>query len=265
MLSFIPVEKVYQYEHSSSYKVSDATREKLLDEIDEDEFFCTPLPGRLLLNRFDDFFREKSIDLCKEEDVALLISEFDCQCAQSRNIIQTLIDFAHLQPRLPDISEKETSISSSGIPLDPKMSREEIIALLDSLRTRNPTVDLAFYAFRDMSRVAWEPFLKAALERNPVSILGSASMTEHQLLSFLREMPDQSIYDGCRLAQPDEVWNFQRGDGWEKAICLANICRARHPGESFSLEGTSRQAVFHNTSGSIAFDTQKSFLKKIDF
>lgn len=262
---FIPVETVYHYEHSSSYKVSDATRQKLLDEIDEDEFFCAPLPGRLLLNRFDDFFREKSIDLSQEEDVALLISEFDCQCTQSRNIIQTLIDFARLQPRLPDMGQKEGMLPVHGIDLDAKMDRQEIISFLDSIRSRNRTVDLAFYAFRDMSRCAWEPFLKAALERNPVSVQGSASMTEDRLISFLREMPDQSIYDGTRLAQPDEVWNFGRGDGWEKAICLANIWQARHPGESFSLEGTGSHASFHHPSGSVDFPSQKAFQKKFSY
>ncbi len=35
-------------------------------------------------------------------------------------------------------------------------------------------------------------------------------------------MPDQSIYDDQRLALPDEVWNFRRGDGIEKALLLAD-------------------------------------------
>ena len=39
----IAAEKVYHYEHGSPYKVSDATREKLLAEIDEDEFFAAPI------------------------------------------------------------------------------------------------------------------------------------------------------------------------------------------------------------------------------
>ena len=36
-------------------------------------------------------------------------------------------------------------------------------------------------------------------------------------------MPDESIYDGKRLALPDEVWNFRRGDGIEKALLLADF------------------------------------------
>lgn len=42
----------------------------------------------------------------------------------------------------------------------------------------------------------------------------------------------ESIYDGARLAQPDEVWNYQTGDGLEKAILLANVWRARHSSKS---------------------------------
>jgi hypothetical protein len=54
-----------------------------------------------------------------------------------------------------------------------------------------------------------------------------------------------SIYDGTRLAQPDEVWNYKTGDGIEKAILLANIWLARrslseggkkrHPEEEIEL------------------------------
>jgi hypothetical protein len=38
------------------------------------------------------------------------------------------------------------------------------------------------------------------------------------------------------MAQPDEVWNFDRGDGLEKAICLANVIRARRPDDELSLD-----------------------------
>jgi hypothetical protein len=38
------------------------------------------------------------------------------------------------------------------------------------------------------------------------------------------------------MAQPDEVWNFQRGDGLEKAICLANVVRAREPEAIIKIE-----------------------------
>jgi len=44
-------------------------------------------------------------------------------------------------------------------------------------------------------------------------------------------LPDTSIYDeDTRLAQPDEVWNFGRGDGFEKALLVANVARSRGAG-----------------------------------
>jgi hypothetical protein len=67
--------------------------------------------------------------------------------------------------------------------------------------------------------------VKAAIERNPVCL---EAMTDKPLLEvyeIIRHLPDHSIYDGKRLAMPDEVWNFRRGDGIEKAFLLANyIC-----------------------------------------
>jgi hypothetical protein len=45
----------------------------------------------------------------------------------------------------------------------------------------------------------------------------------------------ESIYDGPRLAQPDEVWNYKTGDGLEKAILLANVWKRRHPEDKIEL------------------------------
>jgi len=45
----------------------------------------------------------------------------------------------------------------------------------------------------------------------------------------------ESIYDGPRLAQPDEVWNFQTGDGLEKAILLVNVWKSRYPDDQVEL------------------------------
>ena len=42
-------------------------------------------------------------------------------------------------------------------------------------------------------------------------------------------MVNESVYDGKRLAQPDEVANFRRADGVEKAFTLANIIRNNAP------------------------------------
>ena len=53
----------------------------------------------------------------------------------------------------------------------------------------------------------WIPFLKAAIERNPVSIEMTEKMSVQEVYEWLEQMSNNSIYDNQRLAQPDEVAN----------------------------------------------------------
>ena len=67
----------------------------------------------------------------------------------------------------------------------------------------------------------------------------SQILTERILQKFthiLKEMPDESIYDGKRLALPDEVWNFKRGDGIEKALLLADFLIHKNNSSTVSIE-----------------------------
>jgi hypothetical protein len=232
---YIEAEKVYHYEHNYKFKASDNTRQQLLDEIDEDEFYTTPVPNRIILDELEDFFKANPVSIEKPCDLARLKKYLQHTCFSVEEVIGDLIAFCRIEPRLPD-TEKEW-LPPSTIDLTPDMSREAIIERLESLRTTNPVADLAFSAYRDMRRAPWKPFLKAALERSPVSIAGAASLDMDQTAGKLLQMPDESIYDGTRLAQPDEVWNFGRGDGLEKALCLLNIWRAREPQGAIAIDG----------------------------
>lgn len=231
---WIPAEKVYSYEHSSPFKVSDRTREKLLDEIEADEFFPEPLEGRIPLNRFEEFFRQNRIDLDREEDVRKLVAEFTCVNLRAPDIVRDLIAFVRLEPRFPRTPER--FVSEPVIELRPEMSREEILDYLESLRRTSRVADLAFYAYRDLARCDWAPFIKAAMERSPVSIERTRAMDDEALIGYVGGLPNESIYDGTRVAQPDEVINFGRGDGLEKAFCLANVWKARHPEAALVIE-----------------------------
>jgi len=73
----------------------------------------------------------------------------------------------------------------------------------------------------------------------------------------LREMPNESIYDSTRAAQPDEVWNSRRGDGLEKAVTLAAILHARQPDEPFTLTAAGETAALSFAGQAYAFPTQK--------
>ena len=232
---YIPAETVYHYEQSSSFKVNDATRARLLSEIDADEFCAAPLEGRLILNRFEEFFRQQQIDLAKLEDRQRLEQALSCQCTRAHAVIEELTAFTKLQPRLPDMDETKTFTPSPAIELTPDLSRDELIRRLQALRAVLPTVDLAFYAYRDLAQIDWTPFFKAALERSPVAFHGAEGLDDDALVRHLSDLPNESIYDGTRIAQPDEVWNFGRGDGFERAVCLASVWKARHPNTPVTL------------------------------
>ena len=252
---YIAAEKVYAYEHSSSFKVSDNTRDKLLEEIDEDEFFTEPLDHRIPLNKFENFFRERHINMDKKEDLKLLMKEFNCYNARACDIIKDIVRFTRLEPKLP-LTDK-TFVATEPIEISTEMSREQILSYLESIRARHPTADLAFYAFRDLSRTDWAPFVKAAMERNPVSVKGTADWNNERVVEHLAGLPNESIYDGARLAQPDEVWNYKRGDGIERAICLANIWKARHPEEKISIQSTGHEVTVRLARLTVCWPTDK--------
>ena len=61
--------------------------------------------------------------------------------------------------------------------------------------------------------------------------------------SRAKSLPDESIYGpGPRCAQPDEIWNAQRGDGLEKALLLATLLHSRQPSEELTVETDGRTA-----------------------
>ena len=238
---YIELEKVFTYENTSSYRASDDTRDKLLEEIDTYEFYCSPIEGRIVLNNFEDFFRQNpTMDLNKPEDLAQLLDAFSCTNARARNVGKLLVDFCRIEPRLP---ERKRFVKTEPIHLEADWDRDQIITALEGMRATHPIVDLAFYATRDLTRSDWPPFLKAALERNPVVVEALRRNSEDEAVRILLSLPHESIYGPNRLAQPDEVWNFQRGDGLETAIAIANVLKTRIPDRPVHLEITPDQVT----------------------
>lgn len=234
---WIAAEKVYSYEHGSAFKVSDNTREKLLNDIDAYDFHSQPIEGRIDLSHFEAFFkRHPRVDLDQQQIQQQLVAEFSCKHENACNLIEKLQAFIQIKPRLPDCDGPKEQVSIPPIVLTADMEREQIIETLEGLRGANPMVDLGFYALRDMRRCDWAPFVRAAMQRNPVAVAATKDVDDLALIDQLQTMANESIYSASRLAQPDEVWNFQRGDGVERAICLANIWRSRYPQADISLD-----------------------------
>jgi len=254
---WIPAEQAYAFENSCSYKVSDKTRKKLLNEIEEDEFFAEPLTDRIPLNKFDHFFHHQHIDLDKEADRLTLGREFNCYHSGACDIIDELRAFCRLHPHWPDDGKKKTFTPGPRIELAAGLPREEIISILEAQRMENSVADLAFYAARDLARVDPRPFLKAAIERSPVCIDAARTLDDQMVAACLREMPNESTYDETRLAQPDEVWNCRRGDGFEKATTLAAVLHSRNPEAPFTLCASGETATLEFAGQTFTFPTKK--------
>ncbi|MFA5366914.1 MAG: hypothetical protein WC333_03455, partial [Dehalococcoidia bacterium] len=234
---YIEAEKAFAYEYDSPYMLSNKTRSKLLSQIDSEEFQKTPLPRRIILNDLEDWVRKNDVDLKNHDDLERLKKQFASDCFESQVAIEKLARFCAVEPRLPDAKSKKFISNLEPLDIDSHMSREEIISRMEDIRAKNDTVDLAFYAYRDLSRTDTQPFILAATQRNPVSIEGTKELDTDAVIRRLNEMPDESIYgEPGRIAQPDEVWNYGRGDGVEKAFLLANIIHNRRPGDGITIQ-----------------------------
>jgi hypothetical protein len=236
-------------------RIGDSSRGKLLHDIDEDEFYPSPLQGRILLDEIETFLRTRSFSLDSEQDRAELRQHLSCSCFNAEEVLADLLKFCTLELKLP--SEQKIGKPGPCVRIPPDSTREEIIELLESERDSNPVVDLAFQAYRDMKRAPWKPFLKAAIERNPVSIHAFEAAELGAVAEQLAQMENVSIYDGTRMAQPDEVWNFQRGDGLEKALCLMNIARQRFPQDTAQLSGDEHNVCVRVRARDYRFETTK--------
>jgi hypothetical protein len=259
---YIEAEKVYSYEHNSAFKASDNTRSQLLHEIDEDEFYPQPIDNRLALDEVESFFRTNKVSLDKVSSVQDLARRLHHGCYNIETVMNDLIRFCRLTPNLPKPDKRW--VPTRAIELDPAWPREQVVEYLDSIRSTSDTADLAFMAFRDMRRSPWKPFLKAALQRNPVSIAGAAGIDIDGMAQKLIAMPDQSIYDTTRMAQPDEVWNYGRGDGLEKAICLLNIIRNRLPQERCGIKGDGKKVVVSDEKKEYEFTSTKDLILPVE-
>ncbi|MCX6287730.1 MAG: hypothetical protein NTY96_11505 [Bacteroidetes bacterium] len=235
---FIKLERAFGYEHGSKNRLGDKTGRKLLCEMDEEEMNLTAYPTRLIVTFDDGIFNTRPY-----QDFLNALLEKYPSLKDNHEFTIDLKKFVHLVPQLP--SDNKTYIQgrhllapivhSSGVlvsaspnTISPSSSREEIINLISSMRDNNPTADLAFYAGRFMDSCDWKPFLKAVFERSPVSVAHFKEQSLDEIYAELKSWPDESIYEGNRLALPDEVVNYKRGDGIEKAVTMMNSIKSRH-------------------------------------
>ncbi len=253
---YIAAEVVYNYEHSSQSRVGSESHKALLSEIDMDEYYAEPLEKRIVLNELEKFLKKTKATKDHHKMIDDLKEQLHHCCYDVDDVLEQLIQFSSMDPRLPEIKEK-TIVEDTPIELDPEMSREEVIEYLKSMRTKNSVVDLAFMALRDMNESPWLPFLKAAFERNPAIVEGLTSKSVDEAYAILSEMPSESIYPEARFAQPDEVWNFGRGEGLEKAISFMVFVRGSHSNVTLTITFDDNSCTVLCDSKPYLFDRSK--------
>ncbi len=258
---FLKAEALFHYEHGSDFKIADKTHEKLLAEVSDEDFVGYELPGRIRCDNLEKFIEKQKIDVRSSDSRAALKNFIEPVVPDSQELVDKLADFVHTEAKLPTLDKN--FMASEPIQVTVEQKREQIIDYLRELRKSNATADLAFYAYRDMQSCDWTPFVKAAIERNPVSSQRTETMSIEEIYTQLEKMENASIYDGKRLAQPDEVANYKTGDGLEKAFLLANVVRQRNTEQDIKITVDDNNVIL-KCQREYQFASGKGFQKQID-
>jgi hypothetical protein len=258
---YISLEKMFEYEHTSKFNVSAETRGSLVKEIEGDDFHLSPIQWKIMLNDIEailDRHSGKSLKEIENEFIKKTGTEYE---EIIQEMFKELNDFIFIDPKIPD-PEKNYSVTDR-LDITIENSREEIINLITSKQENSEIAQLALYVYRDMDKIDWRPFIKAAIERNPVSFGDLNEKNNYEVYSLLKELPQESIYDGNRLALPDEVWNFRRGDGIEKAFLLADFLLHKDKSSTISIEIKNSKVILSSGRHEFHFTSHKNLKKSI--
>lgn len=258
---YIPLEKLYEYEHSSKWSVNEETRDKLLAEVDNDEFFADPVPGKIMLNEVENFLKKHKDSELQVIEAGFLntFSTEHTDCV--RKMFADIRAFTVTEPALPSpdkdfVNEVYPDISVTD-------SREDIIRKVRALAGTSEMALLSLYAYRDMAIADWRPFIKAAIERNPVCHTHLGGKSADDIYDIVNNLKNKSIYDDGRMAQPDEVWNFGRGDGAEKAFLMADALIHNDPASGISVTLDNGSALLDCYGKTYSFVTTRGHNRKI--
>lgn len=258
---FAKAEVLFHYEHSSNYRIADKTFDKLLAEVSDEDYVPYKLPGRVRCDELEDLITNKKVDVRTQQGKTALLDFVKQVIPDPQQFVDRLADFVHIEAKLPNLDKN--FLPSDPIEISVEKDRDRIIDYLQQKRKNNTTADLAFYAYRDMETCDWAPFIKAAIERNPVSIGIVESMSVGGVYNWLEQMQNISIYDGKRLAQPDEVANYKTGDGLEKAFILANVILQRDSERNVTIEVDDGEVVL-KADNEYRFVSDKKLKRQVD-
>ena len=262
---YIEAEKVFPYEHGSPYLIGTNTQEKLLDEIDSMEFYMEPIEGRVSLKEVEKLFGKSHFTLDEfMKQLELLEQLTENTCSRITSLLKELLLFCKTTPKLPSPDKKW--VNTEPIILEGLETREAVIDYLKEKRKTNEVAALSFMAYRDINNGDALPFMKAAIERNPVAVEETKELEIPQVYELLMAMDEESIYSEDRIAQPDEVWNFKTGDGLEKGIAFFDVAINRGLNALVTKEKEGEFAYVTVEGKEYAFNSQKKVgLSKDDY
>lgn len=258
---YISLEKMFEYEHTSKYNVTRETRELLVNEMEGDEFHLSPLPGKIFLNDIENILSGSGIR--NLQDFRKEFEKYAYHLPKNKvdELFSDLSSFISTDPKIPSVSK---SFVTTIIPdINVNDTRQSIIQKIIDLSGRSEVAHLTLYVYRDMDKIDWEPFIKAAFERNPVCFNDLNDKSIKEVYELLKVMPNDSIYEGQRLALPDEVWNFQRGDGIEKALLLCDFILQKNKNSKISVEINIENVIVDYDTSLYQFNSLKSFKRSI--
>jgi hypothetical protein len=258
---YILLEKMFEYEHTSKFSVSAETREALVLEIEGDDFHLSPIYGKIMLNDIEEMLDEfKGRTLAEIEDEFIKRTSFE-NVDIIHNMFLEIKDFISTDPKIPDNAKNYISVKVPEITIE--NTREEIFDAIYDLAEESELCMLTLYTYRQMDVIDWLPFVKAAIERNPVCLVELNDKPMFEVFEILKDLSDHSIYDGKRLAQPDEVWNYRRGDGIEKAILFADYLAGKDHSFPVTIEIDNKNVMVSYGEHDFHFKSEKKIRKTI--
>ena len=257
---YLPMRSVFNAQRSSKNRFDNESRAALLQEMEAQAFSLSRMEEKILINEVEDYLYLHPDYGFEQYERYFLEELLVGHCDNVQQLFSELKAFLHVEPRLPSAADKRFETEAAWT-LAPGLSRDEYRDYgYAQAASGADWADLAIYAYRDMRQVDWMPYLKAAVERNPVGDTMCGELSDGEVYMRLQAMPSVSIYEEeFRLAQPDEVWNYGRGDGLEKAVALLAVLKRRHPGAVYRLtvgEGAAVEAV-SETGAVYRFPAQK--------
>lgn len=260
---FVKMESLFALENNLRTPFSKQSAESFFQAIPSHELFAQPFCGRIVWQELEHTFEQHVSADIPQKILIDLAESAQCQNLTAfKSYLDALGRFVNIKPQLPATNKEFKDYPK--LEISTAQTREEIAQYIFDKARENEVASLALYTHRQMDRISWRPFMKAALERNPVSLNALKGLPVDAVYQLLFALPNESVYDSQRLAQPDETWNFHRGDGIEKAVVLANyLCNNKLYGK-ISLVIENEKVILKAGVKQFVFFSSKGIVKELD-